>query len=219
MQGEKISRVATQAELEEQELYVIRYTLTQRLLHWTHTLAFLGLMGTGFLLLPYGWQPFEVHPRERIGGYSFMLRDWHEWLAIAFIVIPTLLFLVFLVERRREASKERKGASGPGEVSRNISRARGLNLAKRGHLIWTIGMATAFVLTGSIMWAGWDYFPPQLVEWSFTIHDILTYVSIPLMLGHFAILHLLGAREAMQGMVLGKVGKEWAKSVAPPGRM
>lgn len=217
MQGEKISRVATQAELEEHELYVIRYTLKQRLLHWTHTLAFLGLMGTGLLLLPFGWQPFNL--RERIGGYSRMLLHWHNWLAIAFIVIPTLLLLAFLVERRREASKERMGASGPGEVSRNISRARGLNLAKRGHLIWTIGMATAFVLTGSIMWAGWDYLPPQMVEWSFYIHDLLTYVSIPLMLGHFAILHLLGARDAMQGMVLGRVGKEWAKSVAPPGRM
>ncbi|MBI1986973.1 MAG: cytochrome b/b6 domain-containing protein [Nitrospinae bacterium] len=216
---EKTSRVAAQAELEEHELYVIRYTSKQRLLHWTHTLAFLGLMGTGFLLLPYGWQPFEVHPRERIGGYSFMLRDWHEWLAIAFIVIPTLLLLAFLVERRGKAPEESRSGRGPTEVSQNVSRARWLNLAKRAHLVWSIGMASAFVLTGSIMWASRDYFSDRLVEWAFTIHDILTYVSIPLMLGHFAILHLLGALDAMQGMVLGKVRREWAESVAPPDRM
>lgn len=210
---EKISRVAAHAGLEQLEPYVIRYTLIQRLLHWTHTLAFLGLMGTGILLLPFGWQPFNL--RERIGGYSRMLLHWHNWLAIAFIGIPAVLLLAYLIQRRGRASEERKSGREAKEMSRNVSRVRRINLAKRGHLIWSIGMASAFVLTGSIMWAGWDYLPPQLVDWAFYIHDLLTYVSIPLMLGHFAILHLLGARDAMLGMVLGKVRKEWAESVAP----
>ncbi len=216
MRKEKRSRGATPARVQPQASHVIRYTLSQRLLHWAHTLAFLGLMGTGLLLLPYEWQPFNI--RERIGGYSRMLLHWHNWLAIAFIAIPTLLLLASLVAGRRKASEERGSRRGPRGSSRSSARALWLNRAKRGHLAWTLLMASAFIVTGVIMWAGWSYFPPMLVEWAFYIHDWLTYVSIPLMLGHFVILHLLGAREAMQGMVLGKVRKEWADSVAPPGK-
>ena len=208
MQEGKTSGAAVAVDLEQSEPWVTRYGLDQRLLHWVHTIAFLGLVGTGILLLPIRRLPLGLDFRGWIGGYSNIIMSWHNWLAISFVSFPLAVFLVNrLVGRNGEQDRIREGISNP------VSPLKGLNLVKKVHLWITILMASAFVLTGTLMWAR-SYLSFFIVEWSYSLHDILTYLSIPLILGHLVVLHLLGAPEAMRGMILGKVSKEWAESVS-----
>lgn len=214
MPEQKAPSMAVAVEVEQAEPLVTRYRLDQRLLHWIHTIAFLGLVGTGIPLLPFRRLPFDLDFRGWIGGYSNLIMSWHTWLAIGFISLPSAVFLVGWFAGRDGLRKD-KGPESAGRrgLSHPSFRVKSLNLAKSVHVWITILMASAFAVTGSVMWAR-SYVSFQIVEWSYYVHDILTYLSIPFILGHLLVLHLLGAPEAMRGMITGKVRREWAESVA-----
>ncbi len=212
MQELDASGTAVAVGVEKLEPLVTRYRVDQRLLHWTHTAAFLGLVGTGIFLLPFRRLPFGLDFRGWIGGYSNVIISWHNWIAIIFLCLPAAILLVSWFASRDGPKDEGARTAGWGEIFPTLSQASGLNLAKKVHVWVTILVASAFTLTGSLMWAR-SYLSFGIVEWSYYLHDILTYLSLLLILGHLVVLHLLGAPEAMRGMVLGKVSKEWAESV------
>ncbi|MFQ5880380.1 MAG: acylphosphatase, partial [Dehalococcoidia bacterium] len=104
--------------------------------------AFLGLVGTGIPLLPFKRLPFGLDFRGWIGGYSSLIMSWHTWLAIAFIFLPSIVFLVGWLGRRGELQDERQRGIGRSEPFRPASWANVFNRVKRVHVWVTIVMAS-----------------------------------------------------------------------------
>lgn len=202
---------------------VRRFNRTQRALHWSHSITFFLLLATGTILLfsPLG---------ERVGHHLQVLQI-HEYIAIFYMTGP-LLWL--LLGNRRSLLRDirqfdewdeddvewlkqslRYGPSAP-----NLPPQGRFNAGQKLNGILTIAATVGFIITGLIMWrVTW------LPSWAKTdalsnnavfVHQILTYVSIPLVLGHIYLAALARAtRPALSTIIDGTVPLSYAREHHP----
>lgn len=142
-----------------------RAEILRRGLHTVHAATFLFLLGTGLLL---------YSPTLRAsftGGYSLTLRWLHRWGGVAFVLLP--LPLIAIAGRSAIRGEEDKGCHDPGWLVR----------WQGAHMLFTIGAAAIFTGTGMVIWLK-ALFPSLVVEWSYSLHNWLTYGSCVVMIPH-----------------------------------
>lgn len=198
---------------------VRRFNRTQRALHWSHSITFFLLLATGMILL--------INPLGEKVGHHLQLLQIHEYISIFYITGPLLWLLLgnrrsllHDVQQFDEWDEDdvewlkqslRYGPSAP-----NLPPQGRFNAGQKLNGILTIAATIGFIITGLIMWrVTW------LPSWAKTdtlsnnavfIHQILTFVSIPLVLGHIYLAALARAtRPALSTIIDGTVPLSYAR--------
>jgi formate dehydrogenase subunit gamma len=186
--------------------YVVRFTPTERALHWVHATSFFVLLATGVAL-------YVPALTEALGSRT-LLRNVHLVTAIAWAVA---LVAVFVMGDRRTLRRTLRDLDVLDEDDRvwrlrrpDVPQGR-FNAGQKRNAAATAAIAILFALSGSLMWYGArnnDFSSANAV----LLHDALTVVSIVLVAGHLylALVHP-STRHSVRGMTLGTVSAEWAR--------
>ncbi len=200
-----------------------RFNSTQRALHWSHSITFFILLATGIILY--------VKQVGALFGNHLLILQIHEYTALFYITGP-LLWLI-LGDRRsllrdiktfdewdEDDVEWLKESLRHGPSARDLPPQGRFNAGQKLNGILTIAATVGFVVTGLIMWH-----PPWVTRWApsflFTdavsnnavfLHQILTFVSIPLVLGHIYLAAIARAtRPALTAITDGTVPISYAR--------
>jgi formate dehydrogenase subunit gamma len=186
-----------------------RFGRTERLLHWTHALAFFVLLATGLVLL--------VPELSELVARRNLVKNVHIWTALAWAVAVVLV--IVLGDRRRLAADWREIETMDRDDRRWLRGRRApqgrFNAGQKVNALLTIGFALLFAVSGFFLWLG-ERDHRFLLDGAGTVHDVLTYASIVLVTGHLylALIHPT-TRHALRGMTRGDVREDWAERHHP----
>jgi formate dehydrogenase subunit gamma len=189
--------------------YVRRFSRTERTLHWVHASAFLVLLGSGLVLyLPT--LAAEVGRRP-------LVKDVHLLTALGWAV--ALVAVLVIGDRRglRATAREldvfdaddRRWLRGRPAPQGRFNAGQKLNAAL------TAAFAVLFAVSGVLLWLG-ERDTRFRFDSTIVLHDVLTYVSVALLVGHLylAVVHPT-TRHALRGVTLGTVREDWAREHHP----
>jgi formate dehydrogenase subunit gamma len=187
--------------------YVERFTLTERLLHWTHAAAFFVLLGSGLVL-------YIPSLAEAVGRRPF-IKDVHFWTGISWA--GAILLIVVLGNRRALRDTAREIDLFDQDDLRFLgggthSPQGRFNAGQKVNAILTAAFAILFFVSGLLLWYGERDTSFRLAGTVY-LHDALMYVSIVIVVGHLylSLLHPT-TRHALRGMTLGSVREDWARA-------
>jgi formate dehydrogenase subunit gamma len=176
---------------------IVRWTRTERAVHWVHATAFLILLGSGLCL--YLPSLSEIVSRRPL------LKHIHLYTALAWAIA---LVLIFLVGNRSALRRTAREVDRLGVESR-------MNLGQKLNVIVTAAFAILFAVSGFDLWYG-----ERDTRFRFSnallIHDWLMYFSFFIFLGHlyFAVI-LPSTRHSLSGITRGWVREDWAERHHP----
>jgi formate dehydrogenase subunit gamma len=206
---------------------ILRFNRTQRALHWSHSITFMILLVTGIVLL--------VKQVGELVGNHLLILQFHEYTALFYIFGP--LLWVILGNRRslfrdlkqfdewdEDDTRWLKKSLLKGPAAKDLPPQGRFNAGQKLNGILTLAATTGFIVTGIIIWR-----PPGVVKvlpsWLFGdsisnnavfLHQILTYVSIPLVLGHIYLAAIAkSTRPALSTIIDGTVPVSYAREHHP----
>ena len=195
---------------------IVKYQKSVRVLHWTHTVAFIALFLTGLVL----FVPALGFMAE--GGATRLI---HRIAAVAFVLAPILHLFINWSGSWRAVAKAWKWSSDDIAWLKAAPRYYFLNdeaaMAPQeemntGQKMWwaiTIDVWIVFVITGLFMWFLKGIVSAAVLQWMIFFHDLAMCVAIPMFLVHLylGLIHPL-MTEAWNAMWRGTVSAEYAKS-------
>lgn len=191
------------------ERYVLRFSRTERAIHWIHAAAFLVLLGSGLVLY--------IPALAGAVGSRPVVKDVHLWTAVAWA--GALVLVVALGDRKgllrtlRELEwfdrDDRRWLRGRRSPQGRFNAGQKLNAAV------TAALAVLLAVSGLLLWLG-ERYSSFRIGGSIVVHDWATFASIAILLGHlyFAVIHPT-TRHALRGMTSGSVREEWARRHHP----
>jgi len=196
---------------------VPRFTLTERLSHWSFASFFLIAFLTGLLM----WLP---PTREWLGGDRLRVSHLHGGLGYLMVLTPLLLLGLFdrrhLVAGVREVDRwdadDRRWfwMAVRGGTLRGVAMPpqRRLNAGQKFNVVLVAAIVVGFVVTGSILLFRADV-PAWLVSRALWLHGFLAILGIGIFLGHLAHVFLTShGRHYLHAMVRGELSLETATS-------
>lgn len=186
------------------ELYLKRFSRTERTLHWVHAAAFFVLLGSGLVLyLPRLSELVSRRP---------LVKAVHIYTALAWLV--ALVLVVAVGDRRGVRRTLAELDSFDGDDRRWLAGRRApqgrFNAGQKINFWLTAAFSVLFAVSGFLLWYGERDTRFRFAS-TILLHDGLMYVSLVLLVGHLylAVIHPT-TRHALHGMTLGTVSKEWA---------
>jgi formate dehydrogenase subunit gamma len=169
----------------------VRFSRTERALHWAHGGAFIVLLASGLCL-------YLPSLAEAVGRRP-LLKSIHVYTAVGWAIALVLVFV--LGDRRALAASAR-------EVD-DLRDSR-LNVGQKLNAIATAAFSILFAVTGFFLWYG-ERNTRFRVPQALLVHDWLMYVSFVLFVGHlFLAVVYPKTRHSLSGMTRGWVDEEWA---------
>jgi len=175
---------------------VLRFSRTERTLHWVNAAGFLLLLASGLVL---------YLPRLSIlVGRRPLVKDVHFWGGVGWIAA---LVLVALLGDRR----------GLLRTARDLERLQPsrFNVGQKVNAILTAAFACLFLASGLLLFLGERDTRFRFAS-TVLLHDVLLYASLTLLVGHLylAVIHP-ATRHSLRGMTTGRVSEEWARRHYP----
>jgi formate dehydrogenase subunit gamma len=189
--------------------YVRRFTVTERVLHWTHAAAFFALLASGLVLYV---PSLSIWVSRRN-----LVKNVHIWVAVAWLV--ALALVVALGNRRalRETLREIETLDRDDRrwLTGRPARQGRFNAGQKLNAILTAAFALLFLVSGFFLWLG-ERDHRFLLDGAVVVHDAAMYASLVLLAGHvyLAVLHPT-TRHALRGMAFGDVREDWAERHHP----
>ena len=181
-----------------------RFTVTERLLHWTHASGFLVMLATGLILYLPSLSTW-ISRRN-------LVKNVHIWTAVAWAA--AIVLIVVFGNRRRLLEDWREAESFDRDDRRWLRGKRvrqgKFNAGQKVNVIVTVAFALLFALSGFFLWLG-ERNHTFLLPGAGALHDVLTFVSVALLVGHLylALIHP-STRHALRGITTGEVDEAWA---------
>jgi formate dehydrogenase subunit gamma len=200
---------------ERRPRLVLRFSRTERILHWVYALLFLVLLLSGlFLYLGPGQNPF-LDRRELMRAIHL---DAALMLVALFLLVAagspgTLRRLRDDIEWfDRDDARWLLRVLVPRPLRRRpLPPQRRLNAGQKLNTILTAAATVGFTVTGALMFGG-SALPTSLSEAADTWHLLLTEAMIPLVGGHLVVALLFpSTRGALRGIVTGRVRLDFAR--------
>jgi formate dehydrogenase subunit gamma len=187
--------------------YVVRFTRTERLLHWVHAAAFFVLLGSGLVLyLPALSTAVARRP---------LIKDIHFWTGISW---AGAIVLIVLLGNRRALVRTLREIDLFDRDDRRFLRGRldapqgRFNAGQKVNAIVTAAFAVLFFVSGLLLWLGERNTDIRLGG-TIYLHDALMYLSVVIVVGHLYLAVInRSTRHSLRGMVLGTVREDWARS-------
>ena len=186
--------------------YVLRFSKTERTIHWVNAAGFFLLLATGLILY--------LPPLSVAVGRRPLIKDIHFWGGVGWVA--SLLIVAALGDRpgllrtARELDVfEREDVNWLWR-RRPYEQAR-FNAGQKLNAALTAAFMVLFLVSGVLLWFG-EQDTRFRFESTGILHDGLLYASLALLLGHLylALIHP-ATRHALRGMVLGNVREDWAR--------
>jgi formate dehydrogenase subunit gamma len=191
------------------ERYLLRFSRTERAVHWVHAAAFFVLLASGLVL-------YLPSLAEAVGRRP-LVKGVHVYTAIAWAA--AIVLVAALGDRRglrrtiRELeyfdADDRRWLTGRRAPQGRFNAGQKLNAAV------TAAVALLFAVSGGLLWYGERNTQYRFAS-TILVHDWLMYLSLALLVGHLylAVLHP-ATRHALRGMTFGSVREEWARDHHP----
>jgi formate dehydrogenase subunit gamma len=184
--------------------YVVRFSATERVLHWVNAVAFFLLLASGLVL---------YLPRLSVlVGRRPLIKDVHFYTGVAGILV---LGLVVALGNRRVLARTVRELDRFDRDDRAWLRGRRtpqgrLNAGQKLNAIVTAAFTILFTVSGLLLWYGERDTRLRLAS-TILVHDGLMFVALVLVVGHLylALVHP-ATRHALRGIVLGTVRADWA---------
>jgi formate dehydrogenase subunit gamma len=184
--------------------YVLRFTATERIVHWTHAAAFFILLGSGLVLY--------LPSLSTLVSRRDVVKNVHIWTAVVWAVALVAVFVVGNRRALREAWREVETLDRDDRRWLRGGRApQGrFNAGQKLNVILTAAFALLFALSGFFIWLG-ERNTTYRLDGSVPLHDALMYASLILLTGHLylAVIHPT-TRHALRGITRGDVREDWA---------
>jgi formate dehydrogenase subunit gamma len=184
---------------------ITRFTRTERVLHWTHATAFLTLLATGLILY--------LPALSTLISRRQLVKNVHIWVAVAWLIA---IAVIILAGNRKRLAEDWREIETIDRDDRRWLRGRRVpqgrfNAGQKINAMLTVAFALLFALSGFFLWLG-ERDHRFLFDGTGTVHDVLTYLSVALLVGHLylALIHP-STRHALRGMTTGEVDESWAK--------
>lgn len=200
--------------------FVRRFDLPSRLIHWSLAVPFLLLLLTGLT---------NFAPRlKALDVAGFRLFAWaHVILGFAMVVVALAVLVALLRSRalRREAATladltdadqrwlevRARGILGGRGTEPPVGR---FNAGQKLNALASAAATAALLVTGVVLGVNYvqkDILTVGAVNAVFPWHTLVSFVTIPLVIGHIylAALHP-GTRESLRGITSGIVRRDWA---------
>ena len=200
-----MARVPEPSAVATRPGYVRRFSVTERVVHWTHATAFFALLASGLVLyLPSlsAW----ISRRN-------LVKNVHIWTGVAWAVALVAIFVVGNRRALREAWREvetldrddRRWLGG-----RKAPQGR-FNAGQKVNVIFTVAFAVLFAVSGFFLWLG-ERNTTYRLDGAVAVHDALMFASLLLLVGHLylAVIHPT-TRHALRGITRGDVREDWAR--------
>jgi formate dehydrogenase subunit gamma len=181
---------------------ILRFTRTERALHWVNAVGFLFLLATGLIL---------YLPRlSSLVGRRPLIKDMHFWGGVGWVAALALVALL----------GDRRGLLRTWRELETLRHDR-MNVGQKVNALLNAAFVVLFLASGMLLWLGER---DTRFRWASTVtlHDALLYTALVLLVGHLylAVIHPT-TRHALGGMTRGTVDEEWARRhhpewVAPP---
>jgi formate dehydrogenase subunit gamma len=188
---------------------ILRWTRTERAVHWIHATAFCILLGSGLAL-------YLPSLAEAVGRRP-LVKAVHLWTALAWLV--ALAAVVAVGDRRslRRTVREVEYLDHDDRAwlrGRSVPQGR-LNAGQKLNPVASAAFGLLFAVSGFFLWLGERNHRFRLAN-ALLVHDYLMYVSLLLFLGHlwFAVL-LPSTRHSLNGITRGWVRRDWASRRHP----
>ena len=185
--------------------YVRRFTVTERVVHWTHAAAFFALLASGLVLYVPSLSTW-ISRRD-------LVKNVHIWTAVAWAVALVAIFVVGNRRALREAWREVE------TIDRDDRRWLGGGRAPQGrfnagqklNVLFTVAFAILFTVSGFFLWLG-ERNTAYRLDGAVTVHDTVMFASLALLVGHLylAVIHPT-TRHALRGITRGEVREDWAR--------
>ena len=185
--------------------YVRRFTVTERVVHWTHATAFFVLLASGLVLYLPSLSTW-ISRRN-------LVKNIHIWTAVAWAVALVAVFVVGNRRALREAWRDVETLDRDDRrwlVGRKAPQGR-FNAGQKVNVILTVAFALLFALSGFFLWLG-ERNTTYRLDGAVTVHDTLMFASLALLVGHLylAVIHPT-TRHALRGITRGDVREDWAR--------
>ena len=202
------ARTGTESEL------VPRFSSTERTLHWLLASTFLTMLATGLIL--------ELPALAELAADRRLWKSIHLGAAIGFWAGLIVLLMTARSELAPAADQLDRFDDDDREWVRWAVTRRGdeppqgrFNAGQKLNSAVIAGLLVVLTVSGTLMYL-------SEVNASFRgtnailIHDLATWVAIPLVLGHlFLVLVNPSTRPSLRGMVRGSVRRDWARRHHP----
>ncbi len=189
---------------------VLRFTRTERAVHWVQASTFILLLLSGFGL--------SLPAIEGLIGHRDLLRQLHLTVAFFYAIGPTVLALG--ANRASVARDVRDVETWDGQDVRWLlpgsdTEPGRFNAGQKLNAIFVAWSTVAFTLTGFIMWQN-RRFPLDVVSRANVIHTDLAYIALLVFLGHLFLATMWPhTRDSFWAMIGGTVRRDWARSHHP----
>ncbi len=184
---------------------IVRFSRTERALHWVHASAFVILLSTGLALY--------LPSLAELVGRRPILKNVHVYTAAAW---AAMIVVVVVLGDRRSLRRTIRDADLFDADDLAWLRRRGapqgrFNAGQKLNVAITAAFAVLFAVTGLLLWLGERDTRFRFAQ-TILIHDWLTQISLVLFVGHLylAVLHPT-TRHALRGMTRGSVDADWAE--------
>ena len=187
--------------------YVERFTLTERLMHWIHAVAFFALLATGLILY--------LPALSNAVGRRELIQSVHFYTGIGW---ATALLLIAVLGNHRALMRTAREIDIFDSDDARFLRGRldspqgRFNAGQKINAIVTAAFAALFFASGLLLWFGERNTTLRLAG-TIYLHDALMFTSVVIVAGHLYLALINPAtRPALRGMVLGTVREDWAAS-------
>ena len=198
----------------ERSTYVRRFSAAERSLHWLLASTFLAMLATGLILY--------LPAFAELAADRQLWKSIHLGAALAFWVGLVLLLASSGRELRATAREFDRFDDDDGRWLRWAVRRSGpeprqgrFNAGQKLNGAIVAGLMVVFTVSGTLMYlqeVNADFRGTSAI----TAHDVATWVSIPLILGHLwlAVVNP-STRHSLRGMIRGTVRRDWARRHHP----
>jgi formate dehydrogenase subunit gamma len=185
---------------------VLRFSRTERVLHWVNAAGFLLLLATGLILY--------LPSLAVLVGRRPMVKDIHFWGGIGWV--SALALIALLGDRRGLLRTARDLDAFDRDDARWLAGRRApqgrFNAGQKVNASLTAAFTLLFLVSGLLLWAGERDTRFRFAS-TVLLHDGLLYAAGVLLVGHLylALIHP-ATRHALRGMTQGRVSEEWART-------
>jgi formate dehydrogenase subunit gamma len=190
---------------------IVRYTFSERLMHWFSGFTYLYLLMSGLAL----YAP-QLYWMATILGGGPTARFWHPWVGLLFTIAMIWMHQTWR-EQMRITEVDRAWIRDVDKYIQNrdeeVPAADRFNAGQK-YFYWVMGIGTIFLLlSGLVMWF------PEYVPWSLRglryaaviTHELAALITIGAFIIH-VYMGLFMVPGGFRGIVLGYVSPQWART-------
>src|SRR5438034_11159 len=187
-----------------------RYTLAERIIHWTSALSYIYVLLTGAAF----YSPHLYWIAALLGGAPTS-RYWHPWVALIFTASLLRMLRLWRNDMRITAADRAWGRAMPQYIrneDENLPPIDRFNIGQK-YFFWVmLGAGLVLLISGAVLWF------PELIPWdwrSLRFAAILLHVSAALVTTGAFIIHVYMGTAMVRGgftsIIRGEVSPAWAR--------